>query len=68
MIKKLRIALLKLIFTKEERGFISSGLSSGVERYEDRYNAIDCEAYHSEPLKRNLPKLIELDDLFRKAI
>jgi len=66
--KKLKILLLKLALTKEERQFAYSALRSGEERYRDRYNNINCDSYHSEELKRNIPKLAKIIDLFRQTI
>ena len=65
---KLKILLLKLALTKKERQFISSGLISGEERYRDRYNDANCESYKSEILKNNIPKLIEIRELFEQTI
>jgi len=61
MIKK---ALLKLILTKQEYNFIQSSLRTAKEEYIRRYNDIHSDSYHSEPLKRNIPKLIEIIDKY----
>ncbi len=69
MLYKLKLRLLKFIFSDLEIKLIFSSLYQTEDKYRDKYNDISNEQhYHSKITDKNIKILTNIRDMFDKAI